>query len=243
MAKAKKKSPPELRQGPAALAAEALADAGEQKTEKVENWASDASLHTEFFEIYTQVQKAFENKQEQSDGVEEYWSIYNAELDDNQVYLGNSQAYVPTARDCIKARVKRCIKQQFPANHRHVTAISETGRKPFATLSLLESYIRRSGIKNVARMDQTAGDVTGHWTLYVDWAKRRREIHQIVRRSPVIESIDGEEFDSLDDEDQDEDLEDKEIVDERPVVTAIPMDDLAKTLTGPRSSCGSRKTG
>jgi hypothetical protein len=51
--------------------------------------------------------KAYENQAEQSDRIEEYWNIYNAQPDENLQYSGNSQGYVPAVRDCVNARTKR----------------------------------------------------------------------------------------------------------------------------------------
>jgi len=162
---------------------------GENKKSKLDNWADkpDSDAYESASKLYDKIQKCFGNKQEQIDNIGEYWSIHSATPDDNQTYTGNSQCYIPAVRDAIQARIKRCLAQLFPANHKHVEAVGPTGETPYHVLSLLEHYIRKTNLKNIVRADLIAGDVTGQWNLYVDWKKSYRTVTEIVRKPPIVE--------------------------------------------------------
>lgn len=206
---------------------------GDEKAKGPENWAgkTESKAYEEAQKLYPLLVKAYQNKDEQSDRIEEYWNIYNAHPDENLQYTGNSAGYVPAVRDCINARTKRTLKQLFPVNHKHVDAIGDDGKVPFTQLSLIEHYIRITGLKNIVRTDLVAGDVTGQWGLTLDWFKTKRTVTELVRRNPVIEQIDGEDVADLGIEDpmsdEQEDTEDREIVEEGPDIIDFAVEDLA----------------
>src|SRR5271154_692445 len=89
----------------------------EKLGEDIENWADqpDSEAYLVADKLYDKIAKCYTNKQEQMDRIEEYWSIYTAQPDENQQYSGNSLCYVPAVRDCINARIKRTTAQLFPA--------------------------------------------------------------------------------------------------------------------------------
>lgn len=133
-------------------------------------------------------------------------------------------------RDAINARAKRVLKQLFPANHIHVDGISSDNKTPLTQLSLLEYYIRNTKLKSIVRSDLISGDVTGQWCLSIDWSKSTRMITNLVRRNPIVESIDGEDLSELelpDGSDEEEELEDEEITDEGPDIVDFAVEDLA----------------
>lgn len=180
--------------------------------------------------LYPLVVKAYENKEDQDDRIEEYWNIYNAQPDENQTYNGNSQGYIPAVRDALNARAKRALKQLFPVNHKHVDGISSDGKPPFTQLALLEHYIRKTKLKSIVRTDLIAGDVTGQWNLMVDWLKTGRTVTKLVKRNPVMEAVDGEEPVELEIEaegDEVEDTEDEEVTEEGPDIVDFATEDLA----------------
>lgn len=199
----------------------------------LENWADkpESEAYTAASKLYTSIVKCYENKEGQSDRIEEFWNIYNAQPDENQQYSGNSQCYVPAVRDALNARAKRRIKQLFPASHRHVDAISADADQPYTQLSLLEHYIRKLRLKDIVRSDLIAGDVTGQWNLYIDWTKSYRRVSGIVKRNPILQQIEGESVEDLGlenplDEEQEE-LETEDVVDEGPEVVDFATEDLA----------------
>lgn len=175
--------------------------------------------------------KAFENKAEQSDRVEEYWNVYNAMPDENLQYTGNSQGYIPAVRDCINARAKRTLKQLFAANEKHVEAVASDGKPPYTQLSLLEHYIRTTGLKSIVRSDLVAGDVTGQWCLTIDWFKSKRKVTELVRRNPIVTQLEGEDVSDLGLEDpladEEEQTEEHDVIEEGPDIVDFAVEDLA----------------
>ncbi|MBN3809425.1 hypothetical protein [Paraburkholderia sp. Ac-20347] len=230
MARAKKAKNEEKK--PAVEVVDARAIDAERSGDELENWADqpESEAYIEAGKLYTKIAKCFENKQEQMDRCEEYWSIFNAQPDENQQYSGNSQCYIPAVRNAIKARMKRTLKQLFPVNHKHVGAVGPDGNIPFAQISLLEHYIRSANLKDVVRADLLAGDVTGQWNLYIDWTRTYRRITELVKKPPILEDheLGGEVEDvTADDEDWDWEKEQKEVTEEGPDVVPFATEDLA----------------
>jgi hypothetical protein len=54
---------------------------------------------------------------------------------------------VPLVKDAVDARKTRFANQVFPPSGRYVDAISEDGTEPFATLSLLDHYVRKAKVR------------------------------------------------------------------------------------------------
>ncbi len=214
---------------PAVETVDSRAIDSERLDEKVENWAEDqgGDAYIEAAKLYPKIQKSFENKQQQSDWIEEYWSIYNARPDENQQYTGNSQCYIPAVRDAINARCKRTLATLFPANYKHVDAVGPSSVTPFPTLALLEHYIRKTNLKDIVRADLLSGDVTGQWCLYVDWMKTTRRITELVKKPPILSDeeagVEAEDVTA----DEEWETEEKEIVDEMPDISPLAVDDLA----------------
>lgn len=214
--------------------------------EKLRNWANEpeSQAFKDAAKLYEKIQKCFDNKQEQGDRCEEYWHIFNAELDENQQYMGNSQTYVPAVRDAIKKKIKRTLRQLFPVGHTHVTAVDPLGEEPFANLALAEHYIRNVHLKSIVRSDLIAGAVTGQWALYVDWTKAYRDVRTLIRTPRIVNKIAGEELngvdlDDMDDEAFDETLEDEEVVTEGPEIVNAAVEDIViypPTCTDPKKA-------
>ncbi len=228
--KAKAKPAKELNSAGLAAAAEAQAEGKDEDKAKVENWADnpESDTYQDAAKLYAHIQKCYDNKQEQSDNIGEYWNIYTATPDENQQYAGNSTGYIPAARDAINARCKRTLAQLFPANHKHVDAFGASGETPFPQLSLIEHYIRSTKLKNrIVRPMLIAGDVTGQWNLYVDWTKSYRTIREIVRAPLTLENK-ADPTDTIQDPMEDEErLEETEIVTEGPEIVPFATEDLA----------------
>ncbi|MEF9444394.1 hypothetical protein OWS73_21460 [Burkholderia sp. 1B3(2022)] len=229
---ARPKKPKKQDDKPAVETLDARALDAEKTGEEIENWADqpDSDAYTEAAKLYPKIAKCYQNKQEQMDRCEEYWSIYNAQPDENQQYSGNSQCYIPAVRNAVNARVKRTLAQLFPVNHKHVGATGPDGNIPFAQISLLEHYIRSAAIKDVVRADLIAGDVTGQWNLYVDWSRTQRRITELIKKPPILEDHElGGEVEDLaaDDDDWDWEKESKDITTEGPDIVQFATEDLA----------------
>ncbi|RQN37359.1 portal protein [Paraburkholderia tropica] len=230
MARAKKEKKEDRK--PAVETLDARAIDAERTGEEIENWAEkpDSDAFTDAAKLYPKLAKCYENKQEQMDRCEEYWSIFNAQPDENQQYSGNSQCYIPAVRNAIKARVKRTIAQLFPVNHKHVGATGPDGNIPFQQISLLEHYIRSAGVKEAVRADLIAGDVTGQWNLYIDWSKTQRRVRELIKKPPILEDAElgGEVEDvAAAEEDWDWEPEEKDVTTEGPDVVPFATEDLA----------------
>jgi hypothetical protein len=200
---------------------------------KIDQWADkpESAAYEAATKLYNKIEACYRNQEEQADRISEFWNIFNAIPDENQVYSGNSQAYVPAVRDAINARAKRQLKQLFPASHRHVDAISADAEIPYTQLSLLEHYIRKTRLKDTVRSCLIAGDVTGQWNLYIDWTKSYRRVTGIVQRNPILKQIEGESVEDigLDDPlgDDEEALESEDVVEEGPEIVDFATEDLA----------------
>ncbi|HDR8957039.1 hypothetical protein LGN06_07950 [Burkholderia vietnamiensis] len=229
---ARSKKPKKQDDKPAVETLDARALDAEKTGEEIENWADqpDSDAYTEAAKLYPKIAKCYQNKQEQMDRCEEYWSIYNAQPDENQQYSGNSQCYIPAVRNAVNARVKRTLAQLFPVNHKHIGATGPDGNIPFAQISLLEHYIRSAAIKDVVRADLIAGDVTGQWNLYVDWSRTQRRITELIKKPPILEDheLGGEIEDvTADEDDWDWEKESKDVTTEGPDIVQFATEDLA----------------
>ncbi|MGQ7939138.1 hypothetical protein [Paraburkholderia sp. D1E] len=230
MARAKKEKKQDDKPAVETLDSRAL-DA-EKTGEELENWAEkpDSDAYIEAAKLYTKIAKCFENKQEQMDRIEEYWSIFNAQPDENAQYSGNSQCYIPAVRNAIKARMKRTLAQLFPVNHKHVGATGPDGDIPFSQISLLEHYVRSANLRDVVRADLIAGDVTGQWNLYIDWTKTYRKVTELMKKPPILEDSEiGVEVEdvTVDEDEWEWEKDPKEVIEEGPDVVPFATEDLA----------------
>lgn len=197
-------------------------------SDEIQNWADDpeGDIYVKCSKFYPKIVKAFENKDDSDASIREYWNIYNAIKDDNQRYMGNSDSYIPAARDAINARSKRALKQNFPTKYKHVEAIGADGQKPSAQLALLEHYIRSTKLKTICRSMLVAGDVTGQWNVYVDWMKDVRTISNMVRRPAALETVEGEKVEISDPVEEKEEIGDEEVVEQGPTIIDFATEDL-----------------
>lgn len=197
-------------------------------TAELENWADkpNSKVYEKCEAWYDTITQAFKNREEADNAIAEYWHIYNAEPDDNQMYAGNSQCYIPAVRDAINARSKRALKQLFPSKYKHVEAVGSDPQQPSPQLALLEHYIRSSKLKSICRSVLVAGDVTGQWNLYVDWSRTYRQVTGLIKRNPELETVEGESVELTDPTEKREETEDKEILVEGPIVVDIATEDL-----------------
>ena len=189
----------------------------------ITNWATkpNSNIYREAVGWYDKICTAYDNRGDADDMIEEYWNIYNAIPDDNQVYQGNSQCYIPVVGDAIDARAKRALRQLFPNKYRHVEAIGSDDTNPNPVLCLLEHYIRKTNLKSICRSMLIAGDVTGQWNVYVDWHSTQRNVSNMVKRNPAFA-----ELDVGDPSTQDDVLEDVEMTDEGPDIIDFATEDL-----------------
>lgn len=196
--------------------------------EPIENWAEkpDSEIYKKCEKFYPLVVQAYQNRNEADESILEFWNIYNATPDDNQIYQGNSKCYVPVIRDAINARAKRALRQNFPQKFKHVDAVGTDGQKPYPQLALLEHYIRSTKLKSVCRSIYVAGDVTGQWNIYVDWLRDIRNVTDMIRRNPLVQNLEGELDDPVMEEGEEEETEETQIVEEGPTITDFATEDM-----------------
>lgn len=180
---------------------------------KPKNYASDSKVKEACAKIYQQVLTGYsEEKKQRTEDNEEYWSIYNCELGDNQQYDGDSQVYEPIVRDAIEARRKRFTGMLFPTVGNNIECISEQGDTPAATLSILQRHVRETNLRSVVSKMFLNGDVEGQWSLMVDWKRKERTVTR-----KVSKEIATEEY---------ADIEEETVVEEGPELTVISDADL-----------------
>lgn len=195
---------------------------------EVENWSDDekSAAYEEAERLYPLVVKAYENRDEANEAIDEFWNIYNAFPDDNLMYSGNTSGYIPAVRDCVDARAKRSLKQLFPDRYRHVEAVGTAAQVPYPQLALLEHYIRSSHLKSTCRSVLVSGDVTGQWNLYIDWKRNYRQVTNLIKSNPKLN--DGEtDLEAVDTETEEESEENDEILEQGPDIVDFATEDLA----------------
>ncbi len=157
------------------------------------------SVETQLLDLYDEVEKGFVNQYQRSNDQMDFWDIYNCQLGSKQFYSGNSKIFVPLVKDAVDARKTRFANQVFPPSGRYVDAISEDGTEPFATLSLLDHYVRKAKVRTeVMPALLVNGDVEGQYTIGLSWCEDERYVVEKVKAPVMVESIDtGEETDDL----------------------------------------------
>lgn len=183
---------------------------------KDKNYASKKKLRDAAAVFYPDVVSAFDEKKDQSSGIDRFWDIYNCKLTSQQMYDGDSQVYVPVVHDAIEAITKRNTSMLFPTVGNKIEVISETGEYPFETMALVDHHVRKCGLRNLIPGLLRRGYIEGQWTILLDW---KRDVRKTTKK---IEKIDPENA-----TEKITDIEHVEIVTEGPDVTVIPSQDLA----------------
>lgn len=159
-----------------------------------EELAKELALSTRLSRLYSEVEQGFDDQSQRADNNGRWWDLYNCVLGEEQYYQGNATAYVPIVLDAVEARKTRFVNQVFPQSGRYVQVITEDGKIPDATISLLEYYIKLNHLRNnVMPALMKNGDIEGQYTVYIDWATRTREVAYRVD-SPVAQ-VEGDEGD------------------------------------------------
>lgn len=172
--------------------------------DRKKDWSTQAKVREQLSDLYSAVVKAFEDKKEQNDNIEECWDVYNCKVTSHQMYSGNSQVYLPLVRDAVNARETRFTNTLFPKAGRYCDVISSDSKVPYDLVALLEYYCRTTNLRtNVVPVMVRAGDISGQYSLYVSWETHKRNI---VSKKKVVDTgmpVDGE--DEYDDVEYEED--------------------------------------
>lgn len=158
------------------------------------DWSGQAKVKEQLAELYTAVNKAFEDKKQQNDTIEECWDVYNCQVTSHQMYSGNSQVYLPLVRDAVNARETRFTNTLFPKSGRYCDVVAADGLVPYDLIAMLEYYARTTMLRtNVVPAMVKAGDISGQYSLYVSW---KTDTRNIVKKKKVVDAampVDGED--------------------------------------------------
>lgn len=176
---------------------------------------------TTLLDIYTAVEKGFENQRDRSDAILDNWDMYNCQLGEKQFYNGTSQLAMPFVRDAIEARVTRFANQVFPQSGRYVEVTTGEADPPQATQALIESYVRKCKLRTqVVPALLRNGDVEGQYSVYVSWIERQRTAQFRVKKQPKTDGEDNVAAEPVDD------IQEEEITDAFPDVEVVSDPDL-----------------
>lgn len=194
------------------------------KTERDAELCRRQSVKDDATKICEAARKAFDGQSDRGEAILDHWDAYNCVLSDRQFYHGTSEICTPFVQDALRARQTRFSGQLFPENQKHIEAIGD-GSTPFATISLLEHYIRRLKLKtNVVDPLLINGDIEGQYNLYVSWDETTRHVTSKIKR-PV--EIDGEEAPEDVAEPVEDMADEEEVKDSGPCVEVLSDADIA----------------
>lgn len=177
--------------------------------DRKKQWKDDPKVAKELEDLYPSVISGFDDKSTQAEVIERCWDVYNCELNENQMYDGDSQTYLPIVRDAIEARVTRFSNSIFPQTGRYSDVLSNDGKVPYETMAVLDHYVEQCGLRDViipALM--RSGDITGQYSLFLSWSERERNTIKKVQQPtlgteeagvPNAGTIQDIEFESVDD--------------------------------------------
>jgi len=134
-------------------------------------------IKDDLLDVFKKVEEGYRDQWNRSNDQQDYWDIYNCILTSKQFYVGNSKIFVPIIHNAINARKTRFTNQIFPQAGRYVEVTSTDGTRPDALASLLEHYVRKAKLRTkVMPALCKAGDIEGHYNVYVSWCRRKRHV-------------------------------------------------------------------
>jgi hypothetical protein len=143
--------------------------------DRKKQWKDDDKVKKQLCDIYATVFAGFDDKEEQTQVIERAYAIYNCELNENQMYDGDSKVFLPIVHDAIEARVTRFSNSMFPQTGRYSEVLSNDGKVPYETMAVLDSYVESCGLRDIVIPSLIrSGDITGQYSLFVGWLKRTR---------------------------------------------------------------------
>ena len=142
-------------------------------------------------EVYRSVIDGFMAREDRDREIGRFQDIYDAKLTDMQQYAGKSKVFVPVVRDAIEARTLRFSNALFPSSGRFVECISSTDDTARGLTALQNHYVRAGRLRELVTSMLRAGDITGQYSLYVDWQTRTRKIME--RQQQPVQLPTGEE--------------------------------------------------
>lgn len=192
-----------------------------KKTKRDDELSERPAIRKRLLEIFKDVEQGYGDQRERSDGILDYWDMYNCLLGERQFYNGNSQIFVPIVRSAVNARKTRFINQIFPKSGRNVEVITENGEIPFSSMALVENYVRRTKMRTEVMPSLVInGDIEGQYSLYVDWDEVTRHTVSRVTKGVMISGLEHNELG------EHEEMVEEEVVDGNPALEVISDPDL-----------------
>lgn len=177
-------------------------EAKQKRTSRNTDLSKRSTVTEKAVKICESALKAFEGQSDRGEANLDHWDAFNCVLSDRQFYHGTSTICTPFVQDAVEARKTRFANQLFPDNQKHIDAVSN-GDKPFATISLLEHYVRRLQLKTTV-VDPLLinGDLEGQYNLYVSWEECTRHVTSRIKTPVEVDGdeVPGEEVDDMEEE-------------------------------------------
>jgi hypothetical protein len=188
-----------------------------------------STAYEDMVKMFRKIQTGFQQQGRRADEIQDYWAIYNCEIDGNNYYNGESDLYVPIVHAAVEARKTRILNRLFPMSGRYIDVTSSDGSIPNEIAALLEDYVRQTHLRtrHIAALLRN-GDVEGHYNLYVDWNRDSRWVVSRETRQPTVKLPQMmRPIDALDIEDEPvEGIEEREMFDQRPEVEVLHDSDV-----------------
>lgn len=202
---------------------EAAAESALGIEDRTKDWKDVEAVKEQLATLYEVVVAAYEDKNDQNEIINRCWDVYDCVLNGNQSYNGYSQVYVPLVKDAIEARVTRFVNQLFPPTGRYSQVTSGDGVVPYEIMSLLDNYVELASLRDdIVPALVRGGDVTGQYSIQVDWNKIERFVLNRKQRSEMQTDL-GTDVEGAETYD---DIEMEEIVEESPAVMVLDSRDL-----------------
>ena len=185
------------------------------------DYSGQAKVREQLGDLYATVCKGWADKRAQNDTLQRCWDVYNCVLNDQQAYAGASKVYIPLVQDAVEALTTRYVNMLFPPTERSVGLISETGDIPYATVALLEHYVRKINVRQQVEAMVRGGIVTGQFNLYLSWRNNVRYVttHSTNAVQTDLDTpIEGTEYPDV--------VLDQEVRDSSPDVMVLATEDL-----------------
>lgn len=190
--------------------------------DRTKQWMSDEKVQKQLGDIYATVLAGFDDKSDQNNVIERAWDIYNCQLNENQMYDGDSKVFLPIVHDAIEARVTRFSNSIFPQTGRYSDVLSNDARVPYETMAVLDHYVEQCSLRDVIVPSlMRSGDITGQYSLFVSWLKRNRNTIKKVQ-TPTM----GDANAGVPDAGTIPDIEFEAVDDSRPDVMVLDARDL-----------------
>jgi hypothetical protein len=162
-------------------------------------------IRDRLLDVYKDIQSGFEDQNDRTDDILDYWDAYNQKLGERQFYSGTSQMYLPFIHDAVEARQTRFTNQLFPQAGRYVEVTTENGDIPHATMALLEHYIRGAKLRTqIVPALLRSGDAEGQMSVYVGWREVTKVMAERVEKPLKVSGADQPAMDPVKDIEQTE---------------------------------------